>query len=315
MEYIIICVSVIGIVFGADYLVSGAVSVAKRYKVSDFFIGAAIVGVGTSMPEFIVSFLGAINGNADVAIGNVVGSNIFNILGILGITALFFPVTVDRKNIKFEIPLCIAASVLLAVLALDFFNRANASIGHVDGSLLFALFAFYMWYSLTHDKKSVGTGQKTTDGNSPLWVALLKLTGGLALLITSCDFFVDNAVIIAKSFGVNDAFISLTLIACGTSLPELAASIAAAVKKNTQLALGNIIGSNIFNITLILGVSAQVMPLTSSGITLLDYIVMIGAAAVPLALGFKGKIGRAGGAFMFICFVAYTWYLITNQIA
>ena len=314
MEYIIICVSVIGIVFGADYLVSGAVSVAKRYKVSDFFIGAAIVGVGTSMPEFIVSFLGAINGNADVAIGNVVGSNIFNILGILGITALFFPVTVDRKNIKFEIPLCIAASVLLALLALDFFNRANASIGHVDGSLLFALFAFYMWHSLTHDKKSVGTGQKTTDGNSPLWVALLKLTGGLALLITSCDFFVDNAVIIAKSFGVNDAYISLTLIACGTSLPELAASLAAAIKKNTDMALGNIIGSNIFNITFILGVCSQVMPLTSSDIVYVDYAIMIIAALFPLIIGLKGKINRTSGIIMIMCFVVYNCYLIINQI-
>ena len=139
--------------------------------------------------------------------------------------------------------------------------------------------------------------------------------GGLALLVTSCDFFVDNAVAIAKSFGVNDAFISLTLIACGTSLPELAASIAAAVKKNTQMALGNIVGSNIFNISLILGLSSQVMPLTSAGITIVDYIVMIAAAVVTMLFGFKGKIGRAGGTLMVICFVAYTWYLITNQIA
>jgi cation:H+ antiporter len=150
---------------------------------------------------------------------------------------------------------------------------------------------------------------------SPLWIAVIKVVGGLVLLITSCDLFVDNAVPIAKSFGVNDAFISLTLIACGTSLPELAASVAAAVKKNTEMALGNIIGSNIFNITLILGISSQVMPLTSSGITSTDYYVMIAAAILPLIIGLKGKIGRISGLLMILCFVIYNCYLVMNQLA
>ena len=316
MEYLILIVSLAGIVFGADYLVAGAVSIARRYKVSDFVIGAAIVGVGTSMPELVVSFIGALQGNADVAIGNVVGSNIFNVLGILGLTALFFPVTVGRKNMKFEIPLCIGVSVLLTLLVFNFFNGNPAVISRPDGIVLLAVFAGYMWYSFHRDRRGVQKAKdEIVEEHGPLWGAILKVVGGLTLLIVSCDLFVDNAVKIAKSFGVNDAFISLTLIACGTSLPELAASIAAAVKKNTQLALGNIVGSNIFNITLILGLSSQVMPLTSSGITVVDYLVMIAAAAVPLLLGFRGKIGRASGAFMFICFVAYTWYLISNQIA
>lgn len=316
MEYIILIVSLAGIVFGADYLVAGAVSLARRYKVSDFVIGAAIVGIGTSMPELVVSFIGAIQGNSDVAIGNVVGSNIFNVLGILGLTALFFPVTVRRKNMKFELPLCIGVSALLTLLAFNFFNGNPAVISRPDGIVLLVVFAGYMWYSFHRDRRGVQKAtEETPQDQGPLWIDITKVAGGLALLILSCDLFVDNAVKVAKSFGVNDAFISLTLIACGTSLPELAASIAAAVKKNTQLALGNIIGSNIFNITLILGVSAQVMPLTSSGITLIDYLVMIAAAAIPMALGFKGKISRVGGMFMFICFVAYTWYLITNQIA
>lgn len=318
MEYVILIISLVGIVFGADYLVAGAVSIAKKYKVSDFVIGAAIVGVGTSMPELVVSFMGAINGNADVAIGNVVGSNIFNVLGILGLTAMFFPIAVDKDNMKFEIPLCILVSVLVTVLALNFFDGSAATIGRIDGLALLCSFAFFMWYSFYRDKKNnpVKVEQKHTEEEiSPLWLAVVKVLGGLALLITSCDFFVDNAVLIAKSFGVNDAFISLTLIACGTSLPELAASIAAAIKKNTQMALGNIIGSNIFNISLILGVSSQVMPLTSTGITAVDYAVMIGAAVVTLLLGFTGKINRAAGAAMFICFVGYTWYLLNGQIA
>ena len=315
MEYIILIVSLAGIVFGADFLVAGAVSIARKYKVSDFVIGAAIVGVGTSMPELVVSFIGAVNGNADVAIGNVVGSNIFNVLGILGLTAVLFPVAVDRKNMRFEIPLCIGVSILLTLLVFNFFNGASATIGRVDGVILLLLFAFFMWYSFRRDRNGASVEESVQEDATPLWKAILKVVGGLALLITSCDFFVDNAVLIAKSFGVNDAFISLTLIACGTSLPELAASLAAAVKKNTQLALGNIVGSNIFNITLILGLSSQVMPLTSSGITIIDYLVMIGASILPLLFGFRGKIGRLGGAVMVICFVAYNWYLITNQIA
>lgn len=315
MEYIILIVSLVGIVFGADFLVAGAVSIARKFKVSDFVIGAAIVGVGTSMPELVVSFIGAVNGNADVAIGNVVGSNIFNVLGILGLTAVLFPVAVDKKNMRFEIPLCIGVSVLLTLLVFNFFNGAEATIGRVDGVVLLLLFAFFMWYSFRRDRNEAIVEEPSQEDATPLWKAVLKVVGGLALLITSCDFFVDNAVLIAKSFGVNDAFISLTLIACGTSLPELAASLAAAVKKNTQLALGNIVGSNIFNITLTLGLSSQVMPLTSSGITIIDYLVMIGASILPLIFGFRGKIGRLGGAVMVICFVAYNWYLITNQIA
>lgn len=314
MEYIILILSLAGIVFGADFLVAGAVSVARRYHVSDFVIGAAIVGVGTSMPELVVSFLGAVNGNADVAIGNVVGSNIFNVLGILGLTALLFPVAIGKKELKFEIPLCIVVSVLLMVLALNFFNDSTAVIGRVDGIILLLLFVGFMWYSFARDRKSAVAVESAEEENSPLWLAVVKIVGGLALLITSCDFFVDNAVLIAKSFGVNDAFISLTLIACGTSLPELAASLAAAVKKNTALALGNIIGSNIFNITLILGLSSQVMPLNSASITAVDYMVMIAAVLLTTIFGLRGKIGRMGGALMFLGFVAYNWYLVSNQI-
>ena len=314
MEYVILIVSLVGIVLGADWLVAGAVNIARRFRVSDFVIGAAIVGIGTSMPELVVSFFGALKGNADVAIGNVVGSNIFNVLGILGLTAICFPIAIDRKNMTFEIPLCIAVSVILTLLALNFFNGTPATIGRVDGIILLLLFVGYMWYSFARDKQNT-TDEAPVETKEPilaLWVALLKIVGGLALLITSCDFFVDNAIVIAKSWGVSDAIISLTLIACGTSLPELAASVAAACKKNTQLALGNIVGSNIFNILLILGVSSQVMPLVSADITIVDYAVMIAAAAFPLLFGFKGKIGRVGGAVMLLCFVLYTWYLIAG---
>ena len=318
MEYLILIVTLAGIVFGADWLVAGAVSIARRFRVSDFVIGAAIVGIGTSMPELVVSFFGAIKGNADVAIGNVVGSNIFNVLGILGVTALFFPIAIDKQNMTFEIPLCIAVSVLVTLLAFNFFDGTPAVLGRLDGWVLILLFAGFMWYSFVRDKKEQGVGQESNEeieqeDRTPLWWAIAKVIGGLAVLIVSCDLFVDNAVAVARSFGVNDAFISLTLIACGTSLPELAASVVAAFKKNTQLALGNIVGSNIFNILLILGVSSQVMPLTSVGITWVDYMVMIVAATVPLLFGFKGKIDRVGGLLMVASFVLYTWYLLMGQ--
>ena len=315
MEYIILIVTLVGIVFGADLLLNGSVAIAKRFHVSDFVIGAVIVGIGTSVPELVVSFFGALKGNADVAIGNVVGSNIFNVLGILGITAICFPIAIDKKNMTFEIPFCIGISILLTLLALNFFNGTPAVISRVDGIILLLLFAGYMWYSFTRDKKNGLTEtseEMPTEKPTPLWLAIVKVVVGLGILIVSCDMFVDDAVAIAKSWGVDDAIISLTLVACGTSLPELAASVVAACKKNTQLALGNIVGSNIFNILLILGLSSQVMPLVSADITIVDYAVMIAAAAFPLLFGFTQKIGRVGGAVMLLCFVLYTWYLIAG---
>ena len=318
MEYIILVVSLVGIVFGADFLVTGAVSIARKYKVSDFVIGAAIIGVGTSMPEMTVSFLGALNGNADVAIGNVVGSNIFNVFGILGLTAIFFPVTFGRENLKFDIPFCVIVSVILGLLFFNFFTGSDNCIGRFDGILLLAAFATFMWISFYRDKKSkpqVVQVEESQQPVGPMWISVLKVVGGLAVLVFCCDIFVDNAVLIAKSFGVSDSFVSLTLIACGTSLPELAASIAAAIKKNTSMALGNIVGSNIFNIALILGLCSQVSPLTSVGIGIVDFMVMIAAVLVLFAFSKDCKINRAEGMVLFLCFVAYTWYLITNQIA
>ena len=320
MIYIILLIALAGIVFGADMLVNGSVAVARKYKVSDFVIGAAIVGVGTSMPELTVSFLGAIQGNAEVAIGNVVGSNIFNVLGILGVTALFCPIVVTKSNLRFEIPVCIGVSVLLTLLVFNFFVNEGQTIGRFDGIVLLMGFALFMWYSFYRDKKGlsavVSEKQEETarEEDKPMWISIIKIIGGLAILILSCDIFVDKAVVIARNFGLDDAFISITLIACGTSLPELAASIAAAARKNTQLALGNILGSNIFNICLILGLSSMVTPLTSTSITAVDYLVMIGAAILPLVFGLRGRLGRVSGGIMFALFVAYTWYLLSIQI-
>lgn len=313
MEYLYLLICLAVIVFSADALVAGAVTIAKRFKISDFVIGAVIVGVGTSFPELVVSSIGAIEGNSDIAIGNVVGSNIFNILGILGLTALIMPVAVSKENKRFDLPLCIGLSLLTLLLVFNFFVGGEASISRIDGLVLLAIFGFFMWSSLRSNKKEEVTVEMVVT-NKQLSIGIGKVFLGLGALIVASRFFLDNAILIAKAWGVNEAFIAITLVACGTSLPELAASLVAAAKKNTQLALGNVIGSNIFNLSLILGTASQITPLTSSGITFIDYAVMIFAAIIPLVLGIKGKLNRWAGAFLFLCFVAYNAYLICSQI-
>lgn len=315
MEYIYLLICLAAIVFSADWLVAGAVTIAKRFRISDFVIGAVIVGVGTSFPELVVSSIGAIGGNSDIAIGNVVGSNIFNVLGILGLTALIMPVAVSQENRRFDLPFCIGVSMLTLLLALNFFMGGEAVVSRIDGLILLCCFSLFMYYSLKggmKEESAQSAGEVIT--NKQLVLGIGKLFLGLGVLLISSRIFLNNAILIAKAWGVNEAFIAITLVACGTSLPELAASLVAAIKKNTQLALGNVIGSNIFNLTLILGVASQITPLTSAGITVIDYSVMIFAAVVPLLFGFRGKLNRFAGAFLFLCFVAYNAYLIYSQM-
>ena len=314
MEYIILAVALVAIVLGADNLVGGSAAIARRFGISDFVIGAIIVGIGTSFPELIVSCIGAFEGKVDVAIGNVVGSNIFNILGILGITALIHPVMVKRENIRFELPLCIGVSVLATLLAFNFFNGNPVTINRIDGIILLLLFITFIYISFVRDRKKAAIAEPSYEEKpQKLPVAIIRTIGGLAVLITGCHFFVESAVTVATAWGVNEAFISITLIACGTSLPEMAASVAAAAKRNTDLALGNIVGSNIFNITFILGVSSQITPLAGGGITVVDYLVMIGAALLLLIMSLNNKITRKEGAILFAAFVAYNIYLISTQ--
>ena len=314
MIYIILILTLAGIVLGADMLVSGSVGIARRLKISDFLIGAVIVGIGTSMPELTVSFMGALEGNADVAIGNIVGSNIFNILGILGITSLLFPLAVNKDSIRFEIPFCVGISVLLTLLAYNFFYQPYPVISRLDGIILMFTFVVFLWISVGRGRIESYSEETLVPKKQPkLWISITKTTIGLIVLILSCDYFVKSAIDIARDFGVDEGFISITLIACGTSLPEFAASITAALKKNPDLSLGNIIGSNIFNIGLILGLSSQVT-LVSPEINIVDYLVCIFAAVLPLILGINGRISRLSGAFMLLCFILYVIYLWRMQI-
>lgn len=322
MEYVYLLLSLVAIVFSADWLVAGAVTIAKRFKISDFVIGAVIVGVGTSFPELVASSIGTIGGESDIAIGNVIGSNIFNVFGILGLTALVMPVAVSRENRRFDLPFGIFVSVLTMLLAYNFtFRSTKAEIDYIDGLLLLACFATFMYFSLKGGKQTKTTSNEVIS-NKQLAFGICKVVAGLGVLIVASRFFLDNAIVIATQWGVNKAFIAITLVACGTSIPELAASVVAAAKKNTQLALGNIIGSNIFNLSLILGISSQIAAtplspkiemLSSVDIGWIDFSVMIFAAVVPLILCYKGKLNRWAGAFMFLCFVAYNFYLIYTQ--
>ena len=307
-------VALVAIVLGADNLVGGSAAIARRFGISDFVIGAIIVGIGTSFPELIVSCIGAFEGKVDVAIGNVVGSNIFNVLGILGVTALIHPVMVKCENVRFELPLCIGVSVLATLLAFNFFNGNPVTINRIDGIILLLLFITFIYISFVRDRKKAAIAEPSYEEKpQKLPVAIIRTIGGLAVLITGCHFFVESAVTVATAWGVNEAFISITLIACGTSLPEMAASVAAAAKRNTDLALGNIVGSNIFNITFILGVSSQITPLAGGGITVVDYLVMIGAALLLLIMSLNNKITRKEGAILFAAFVVYNIYLISTQ--
>jgi cation:H+ antiporter len=314
MVYIILIVSLAGIVIGADWLVSGSVSIAKRYKVSEFVIGAAIVGVGTSMPELTVSFIGALQGNSDVAIGNVVGSNIFNTLMILGVTALIAPLTITRNNIRKDIPINIIVTVLLLLLGMHFtlFGIGDDCLSRIDGVLMLGIFVWYLWSSFRSDSADEDESEMKI---YPIWLAAIMILGGLAGLVFGGRLFVNSATEIAKALGVSDKFIAITIMAAGTSMPELATCVVAAFKGRGQLALGNILGSNISNILLILGLSSLITPLSFKGITFVDMGILLFCSVFILlsAYIFKSKkLDRVEAIILLLAEFGYMWYLIAN---
>lgn len=310
MNFVILAIGLALIVFGADYLINGSTLIAKRFKVSDFVIGMTIVGVGTSMPEFVVSFVGTLQGSADVAIGNVVGSNIANILFILGVTALIHPIAVSKANLRKDIPLCLGVSLLLTVICLWI---TPGVLGRWAGVMLLLIYAWFMYRSFK-DNDSVEE-EASEVKERPMWLAVVMVVGGLLALIFGGRMFVNSATAIAAGLGVSEAVISITVLAIGTSLPELAASIAAARQGRTQMALGNVVGSNIANIALILGLCATTSPLSPSGITAVDYVAMIAAVLLLMlsAFTFRRKmIDRADGAVMVLAYVAYIVILLNR---
>ena len=303
------------VVFGADYLVEGASAVARRFGLSEFVIGLTIVGMGTSAPEMVVSFIGAAQGNADIALGNVVGSNIFNTLLILGITALILPMAITRENRRRDIPMNIVTVAVLVLLGLEhtIFGIGSDGLSRLDGGILLALFIGYMWYSFKHSSPDSDSPSETRQ--LKIWLAILYIVGGLSALVFGGRMFVNSAVSIAHTLGVSDKFIAITILAGGTSMPELATCVAAAVKKKGQLALGNIIGSNIFNVLLILGGSAIINPLSFADISYIDLGILLASALALFTschIGKKNSLDRLDGALFLILWAGYMAWLIVN---
>lgn len=304
------------ILAGANILTDGAASIAKRFNISTLVIGLTIVAFGTSAPELTVSIVSALKGSSDMAIGNVVGSNIFNTLMIVGCTAAILPISMTQGTLSKEIPLCVLASVVLFICANGIWidHAPTNSINQSDGLLLLCFFLIFLSYTFAIARNTDGN-EETPIKRMPIWKAALFIIGGLAGLIYGGDFFVNGASDIARNLGVSESVIGLTLVAGGTSLPELATSIVAAVKKKPELAIGNVIGSNLFNIFFVLGCSATIHPLKIQGINNVDFGVLIGSCVLLYIFGLffkKRTVTRWEGIVMILCYVAYTLYLIKS---
>ena len=319
MDILLLIGGLLLILLGANGLTDGAASIAKRFNIPSIVIGLTIVAFGTSTPELTVSVSSAMKGSSDIAIGNVVGSNIFNILFIVGCTSLVAPIVITRNTLRKEIPLCILSSVVLLVIANDVLLDKGASniLSTTDGILLLCFFLIFLSYTfaIALDGKSQATDEENNIKQMPMLKSVLFIIGGLCGLVYGGQLFVDGAMNIARSLGVSESVIGLTLVAGGTSLPELATSIVAALKKNPEIAIGNVIGSNLFNIFFILGCSATITPMNISGITNIDLSLLVGARILMWFFGLffaKRTINRPEGAFFVLCYVAYTVFLIYN---
>ena len=300
------------VVLGADWLVNGASSIARRAGISEFVIGLTIVGFGTSCPELVVSLTGAIEGNSDISVGNVVGSNIFNVLFILGLTAMVLPVGMTDKNRRIDIPITLGVTILLVILGITG-SMSGPVISRWEGVLMLLVFSAYLFYCFKSDSKDEFSETQQATLSFPKSIAL-TLTG-LAGLIFGGDLFVDSATALARQIGVSDKFIAVTILAGGTSLPELATSLVAAIKGKEQLALGNILGSNVFNAMMILGLSSVITPLSFASMTIVDIIALVLSAVLLLIwayTGHKNRIDRWEGAAMLLCYVAYNVFLFSR---
>ena len=316
MTYFLLIIGLALLLLGANFLVESSVALAQKAKISNFVIGLTIVGMGTSSPELFVSVTGALKGAGDIAIGNVVGSNICNILLILGLTAAIFPFPIERTTYRRDIPFAILATLLVVVFVNDnvLFGGANM-LSRLDSGVLLAVFAIYMAYVIIKDRKSGGESEecKSMLSGKNVYLLVFIAISSLTILICGGNLFLASAIDVAKAWGMSDAVIAITIVAVGTSLPELITSVVAAVKKNTQLALGNAIGSNIFNLLLILGVTGLISPFETNSIGYSDYAVMTLAILMTFVVVFtfgKRKFDRIEGVIFLAVYVLYITYLL-----
>lgn len=322
MDYLLLVVGLALLLLGANYLVDSSVAIAKRAKISNFIIGLTIVGIGTSAPELFVSIQSALTGHGDIAMGNVVGSNITNLLLILGVTAVICPFAIEKQTHRSDIPFGIFAAVLLTMFVNDSWNPGidENILSRLDGGVLLIIFISYFIYTLFIKAKNPQEAKEEMDqdatssleGKKPVLLWAIAAVS-LGALLCGGQLFLNSAINLARAWGMSEAVISITIVAVGTSLPELITSVMAASKNNPQLALGNILGSNVFNILMILGLTASITPIHVVGLTAIDFMVMICATVATFIVTYtfkKRKFDRAEGVIFLLCYVAYTAYLL-----
>lgn len=310
LQVVLFVAGVVIVLWGADRLTDGAVGLAERVGVPQIVIGLTIVSIGTSMPEFFVSLMSAINGTPDLAVGNVVGSNIFNTAFIVGVAAMICPIRILPATVKKDMPFAIVSSVVLLAMCFD------SSVSRVDALLLLAMFGMFMYITLKGARANFGQGP---DGCSVKKRAMAVsrsvtlLVVGLACLVLGSNVFVDNASAIAANLGMSEALIGLTIVACGTSLPELATTVVAARRGNSGIAIGNVLGSNVFNILMILGLTGLVSPMDIQGITSVDLGALLLSIVVLWLFSFtKYRVERWEGALLAAGFLGYMAYLVSQ---
>ena len=306
VQFLLLAVGFVMLVKGADWFVEGSSGIADRFGIPQLVIGLTIVAMGTSAPEAAVSITAALKGTADISIGNVVGSNILNVLIILGLAATITPIAVAKTTVRYEIPFMLVITLLLMG-----FGYMGGTVNLWEGIVLWALFITYLLYMLWLTK----TGQAEAEElevSGPLWKMLLMVVIGLGLIVWGSDVTVDASTNLAKAFGVSDRFIGLTIVALGTSLPELFTSVSAARKGKADIAIGNIVGSNIFNILFVIGTSALIIPITFVSSFVVDFLVSTAAGVLLWLFCFrKRKLNRAGGITLLVAYAAYFVYLLS----
>ncbi len=317
VTYVLFIIGFVLLIKGADLLVDGASSIAKKLKISAIVIGLTIVAFGTSMPELIVNIFASVNGNTEIAIGNILGSNIANILLILGISAIIYPLATKRNTVWKEIPLSLLAAIILGVMANDMLidGVSFSGLTRIDGIILIAFFIIFLYYTFGIAKIS-GEATDTNIKEFGRLKSLIYIICGLVGLAVGGKWIVDGAVKIAELFNVSQSLIGLTIVAIGTSLPELATSAVAAYKKQTDIAIGNVVGSNIFNIFWILGVSSMIRPLPFAASAGIDILMTIFASLILFAIMFVGKkhtVERWQGVLMVVIYIGYILYLVFNK--
>lgn len=306
-QVLLLIFGIIVVLKSADWLTNGAVGLATKLGISQIVIGLTIVAIGTSMPEFFVSIVSAIKGTPDLAVGNIVGSNIFNVLLIVGVAATVAPIAIQRATVRRDIPIAIVASIMLTFMMLD------DNISRIDALILFAAFIAFIWITLRNSKNDANEKDASTEKVIPTWKSVLFIIFGLVGLVLGSNIFVDNASSLAHGWGISDAVIGLTIVAGGTSLPELATSAVAARKGDSGIAIGNVLGSNVFNILMILGLTGIISPMHIQNITYIDMAVMVISMALFWLFSFtKLRVERWEGCVLIACFLGYITWLVSN---